>query len=113
RAAALVGHARDVDDDAAALLQHVRQHFLHPIERALDVEVVGQLEQVVVDFEKSAATQRRPGRIEQEIDASEALDAGLDEGLHRSALGDVGLHEGGFAALGLDEPYRLLAALDI
>jgi hypothetical protein len=44
--------------------EHVRQHRLHRIERALHVEVEGALEQVVVDVEKFRPAHRAArGRI--------------------------------------------------
>ena len=64
-------HARHVDDDAELVGEHVRQHRLHGVECAVDVEREGFLHQRVVDLEKFGAADRGAGRIEKELHAAE------------------------------------------
>ena len=45
-------HAAHIDDHAELVLQHVREHRLHGVERAFHVEVEGAVEQIIVDVEE-------------------------------------------------------------
>ena len=59
------------------------------IERALDVELEGAFEQVVVDVEKFGAADGGARRIEQKMDAAEFVERALDHVVDRRALGHV------------------------
>ncbi len=87
--AAPVCHAADIDDDAEFVLQHVRQHRLHGIKRALQIEVEGAVEQVVIDVEKFRAADGGARRVEQEMNAAEVTERQLDHVVNRRPLGHV------------------------
>ena len=84
------------------LLEHVRQHRLHAVERALDVEVEGFLHQRVVDLEELGAADRGARRVEQELHGAERIERALDHVVDLRALGDVDLQRQRLAALGVD-----------
>lgn len=67
----------------------MRQHGLHRIERTLDVEIEGFVEQVVVDFEKLCASYRGAGGIEKKLHTAEAVYRKLDHIFDGRSLGDV------------------------
>ena len=82
--------------------EHVRQHRLHAVERALDVEVEGFLHQLVVDLEELGAADRGAGRVEQEVYGTERIERALDHVVDLRAFGDVDLQRQRLAALGVD-----------
>ena len=106
-AAAAVRHARHVDDDAVLVGQEMRQHRLHGVERAVDVEREGFLQQRIVDVEEFGAADGGAGRVEQELHAAERGDGALDHGVDFAARGDVDLDRQRLAALGVDRCGRL------
>ena len=101
-AAAPMRHARHIDDDAEAVFQHMRQHRLHRVERAAEIEIEGLLHQLIVDVEKFGAADRGPGGIEQELHAAEGIDRALHHVVDLRARGDVGLQRQRLAARGID-----------
>jgi len=82
------------------VFQHVRQHRLHGVERALEIEIEGAFEQVVVDVEKFRPAQGRTRRVEQELHASEAVDRQLHHVVDRRAPGHVDGERQRLGALG-------------
>jgi hypothetical protein len=87
--AAPMRHRAHIDNDAEFVGQHMRQHLLHGVEGAFDVEVEGAREQVVVDVEKVRPPHGRAGRVEQEMRRAEITDRQFDDVFHRRALGHV------------------------
>ena len=87
--AAFDRHAGDIDDHAAAVLEHMGDNGLHGVERALEIQVERALQQIVGDVEEFRARQRGAGRIEQKIDAAEAVDGEVHHVVDGGALGDV------------------------
>jgi hypothetical protein len=82
------GHGRQVDELAVALLLHDGQHRGDPVEDGLDVDVDDLLPPV--DLEGLERGQRhQPGVVDDDVDAAERADRGVDEGLHLLAGGDV------------------------
>ena len=99
RPAAPVRHARHVDDDAVPILEHVRQNGLHAVERPLDVERKGALEQRIIDIEKPRSPQRSTRRVELKLHASKRLDRPVHHVVDLPARGDVGRKRQRLAAL--------------
>ena len=60
------------------------------MENAVDIERVGVAPERRVDVEEGRAAARRPGAVEQEIDAAISLDPGGDRRVDGGAFGDVG-----------------------
>jgi hypothetical protein len=109
-ATAPVRHAAHIDDDAELVLEHVRQHSLHAIERALHVEIERLLDQRVVDLHELGPADRRACRVEQELHVAERIKRTLDHVLDLRPLGDVDLERQRLTALGVDFTGGLLDA---
>ena len=82
-------HARHVDDDAVLVGEHVRQHRLHAVERAVDVEREGLFHQRVVDFEEFGAADGGAGAVEKKMHAPESGDGARGHVVDFAAPGDV------------------------
>ncbi len=101
-AAAPMRHARHVDDDAELVLEHMRQHCLHAVKRAVDVEIERFLHQIVVDVEELRAADRSARGIEQEMDVAEGGEGARHHVVDLRARGDVDFERQGLAALAVD-----------
>ena len=84
-------HAAHVDDHAELVGEHVRQHGLHGVESAFDIQVEGLVQKSVVDFEKLCTSYCGAGRVEQELHAAESVDGKLDHIVNGGAFvrGDI------------------------
>jgi len=117
---ARIGHAgvadrrdrRDVDDRAAALHHHHRDHVLHREERALEIDgehpvprLFGQLDH--------AADVRDAHVIVEHVDAAEIRDAGLHHRLDIGILRHVGAERQREAAFIGDDVGRLLGGAQV
>jgi hypothetical protein len=89
----------------------VWQHNLHGVQRALDIEVEGLVEQIVVNLEKFRAPDGGAGGIEQEMHAAETVERELDHVLDGSAFGDVDGERQRLGAKRINLLGRLLDAL--
>ena len=104
-------HARHIDDHAVFIGKHVRQHRLHGVKRAVDVEREGLLDQRVVDLEKLGAADRGARRVEEELHRAECGDSALRHVVELGARGDVGLERERLAAGGIDRGSRVARTL--
>src|SRR3954464_683139 len=87
-APANAGRGGDVDDRAAALLLHHRQHVFTAEEYALQVEVHLRVEHFLRHLDR-AACGRAADVVHQDVDAAEALHARLDHGAYIGAFRDI------------------------
>jgi hypothetical protein len=104
----MLGH---VDDHAVLAGEHVRQHSLHAVEDAIDVEREGFLHQRIIDLEKFGAADGGAGGIEQELDAAESCDRAFGHLVDLGPLGDIDLDSKRPAAIPLDLRSRFIGAL--
>ena len=104
-------HARHIDDDAVLVGKHMRQHRLHGVKRAVDVEREGLLDQRVVDLEKLGAADRGARRVEEELHRAECGDGAPRHVVDLGARGDVGLERERLAAGGIDRRRRIARTL--
>jgi hypothetical protein len=107
--AAPMRHARHIDDDAELIFQHMRQHGLHGVERAVDIEREGLRQQRIVDIEKFG-TADGARRIEQKLHRAESIDRALHHIVDCRARGDVGLDRKCLAAFAVDQRRRFVCA---
>ena len=104
-------HARHIDDHAVLFLEHMRQHRLHRVERAVDIEREGLFQQRIVDFEEFGATDRGARRVEQEVDPAERGDRARHHVVDFGARSDVGTKRERLAAGAVDGRRSVAGAL--
>src|SRR5271167_865294 len=95
-------HARHIDDHAVLVLEHMRQHGLHGVERAVDVEREGLLEERVIDLEKLGAPDCRARRVEEKVHRAERGHRARHHVVDFRARGDIGLERERLAAGAID-----------
>src|SRR5271166_1232349 len=104
-------HARHIDDHAVLVLQHMRQHRLHGVERAVDVEREGLLDERVIDLEKLGAPDCRARRVEEKVHRAERGDRARHHVVDFFARGDVGRERERLAAGAIDGRRSVARAL--
>src|SRR5581483_8759532 len=92
---------RDVDDGAAALLEHVRHRRLGQHEGGGDVEVERALEVPGARVEERTG-HRAAGVVDDHVDATERIRAAVDERCDGVVVVDVDRHGDGAAAEAVD-----------
>src|SRR5215469_10824879 len=91
-------HARHIDDHAVLVLEHMRQHRLHGVKRAVDVECEGLRDERVIDLEKLGPPDRRARGIEKKMHRAERGDRAVRHVADFLARGDVGMKRERLAA---------------
>ena len=110
RQRAIAGHAADVEDRAAAGVDHVLAEDLAAEMRGEQIRVDDAVEIFVGDFEIG---RRRidAGAVDEGVDAAVLLDDGVEQCFHRFAVGGVDFGEGRLAAEFFDFRDACVAAL--
>ena len=84
------GVAGQVDDAATALAHHVRRHRVTAVNDAIEPDVDLRLPLGRCRVEETLALYQ-PGVVDQDVDAPEVFDDGIDHAVDRVAIGNVGL----------------------
>ena len=90
--------AGDVDDGAAALRQHRRQHGPRACPGGVEVEIHAALPRLIRHLER-LVEHVRAGIVDENVDATGLCPGCLNEAGDLGLIGDVGLHERGAPAV--------------